>query len=73
MSTIPSLSIRPRRTAIYFRERANFWKEKVTATPAADPQHALFREVAKSYEKLAATYEQRAQAPISDLMMSSAN
>ena len=47
------------RLAIYYRERTNFWWEKVAAMPEVDPQRALCREVAKSYEKLAASYEQR--------------
>jgi hypothetical protein len=66
--TIPRPSlVRRRPTAIYYRERSNFWWEKVAATPAADPQRALYLEVAKSYEKLAASYEQRAQSSIRDL------
>jgi hypothetical protein len=74
MSAIPSLSIRRLPTAIYYRKRANFWREKVATTPEADPQRALYLEVAKSYEKLAASYElQRAQPPIKDLMTSSAD
>jgi hypothetical protein len=57
---IPRPSIRRRPVAIYYRERANFWREKVATTPEADPQRALYLEVAKSYERLAASYEQRA-------------
>ena len=58
--TIPSpSSVRRRTTAMYYRERTNFWWEKVAAMPEVDPQRALCREVAKSYEKLAASYEQR--------------
>ena len=71
--TIPRPSLRRRPIAVYYRERANFWREKVATTPAADPQRALYLEVAKSYERLAASYEQRAQPPVRDLMTSSAD
>ena len=64
--TIPSpSSVRRRTTAMYYRERTNFWWEKVAATPDADSQRALYLEVAKSYERLAARSEQREQPPTS--------
>jgi hypothetical protein len=64
--TIPSASsVRRRTTAMYYRERTNFWSEKVAATPDANSQRALYLEVAKSYERLAARSEQREQPPIS--------
>ena len=50
---------RPRSTAIYYRERANFWRDKVAATPGTDRHCVLYQEVSESYERLAATYEQR--------------
>ena len=50
---------------MYYRERTNFWWEKVAATPDANSQRALYLEVAKSYERLAARSEQRDQPPIS--------
>ncbi len=65
--TVPSPSlIRRRSTAVYYhyRERTNFWWEKVAATPDANRQRALYLEVAKSYERLATRSEQREQPPI---------
>ena len=50
---------------MYYRERTNFWWEKVAATPDANSQRALYLEVAKSYERLAARSEQREPPPIS--------
>jgi hypothetical protein len=57
------LSIRRHATAVYYRERTNFWWSKVAATPEGDPQRALYLEVAKSYARLAASHERRKQAP----------